>query len=120
MYSYEDKIRAVELYVKLGKRMKATIRHLGFPTKNALKGWYREYERGATLRRDITVHPSIRWRSSRLLWIIFSIMDAASISPGKRWAIHAGACCGAGFTSGIRNSVNAVSGAVAQCRGHWR
>ena len=25
MYSYEDKIRAVELYVKLGKRMKATI-----------------------------------------------------------------------------------------------
>ena len=30
MYSYEDRIRAVELYIKLGKRVR--------PTKNALKG----------------------------------------------------------------------------------
>lgn len=51
MYSYEDKIRAVELYIKLGKRMRATIRHLGFPTKNALKGWYREYERRGDLAK---------------------------------------------------------------------
>jgi len=27
MYSYEDRIRAVELYVKLGKR---TVNHAGF------------------------------------------------------------------------------------------
>ena len=44
MYSYEDRIRAVELYIKLGKRVRATIRQLGYPTKNALKGWHREYE----------------------------------------------------------------------------
>ena len=44
MYSYEDRIRAVELYIKLGKRVRATIRQLGYPTKNALKGWYREFE----------------------------------------------------------------------------
>jgi transposase InsO family protein/transposase-like protein len=44
MYSYEDRIRAVELYIKLGKRVKATILQLGYPTKNALKGWHREYE----------------------------------------------------------------------------
>ena len=30
MYSYEDRIRAVELYIKLGKRVKATIRQLGY------------------------------------------------------------------------------------------
>ncbi len=41
MYSYEDKIRAVELYIKLGKSVRSTIRQLGYPTKNALKGWYR-------------------------------------------------------------------------------
>lgn len=29
MYSYEDRVRAVELYVKLGKRTGATIRQLG-------------------------------------------------------------------------------------------
>jgi transposase-like protein len=44
MYSYEDRIRAVELYIKLGKRVRPTIRQLGYPTKNALKGWHREYE----------------------------------------------------------------------------
>lgn len=49
MYSYKDRIRAVELYIKLGKRQRATIRQLGYPTKNALKGWYREYEE----RRDL-------------------------------------------------------------------
>lgn len=43
MYSYEERIRAVQLYIKLGKRIKATIRQLGYPTKNSLKGWYREY-----------------------------------------------------------------------------
>ena len=49
MYSYGDRIRAVELYIKLGKRVGATIRLLGYPTKNALKRWYLEYER----RRDL-------------------------------------------------------------------
>jgi putative transposase len=44
MYSYEDRIRAVKLYMKLGKRTGATIRQLGYPTKNALKSWHREFE----------------------------------------------------------------------------
>jgi putative transposase len=45
MYSYEDRLRAVRLYIKLGKRVGLTIRQLGYPTKNALKCWYREYEK---------------------------------------------------------------------------
>ena len=44
MYSYEDRLRAVRLYIKLGKRLGLTIRQLGYPTKNALKHWHREYE----------------------------------------------------------------------------
>ena len=42
MYSYEDRIRAVDLYIKLGKRVRATIRQLGYPTKNASlrDSWY--------------------------------------------------------------------------------
>lgn len=44
MYSYEDRVRAVELYIKLGKRVRPTIRQLGYPTKNSLKDWHREYE----------------------------------------------------------------------------
>lgn len=45
MYSYEDRIRAVQLYIKLGKPIRPTIRQLGHPTKNALKSWHRECKR---------------------------------------------------------------------------
>jgi transposase-like protein len=38
MYSYEDRIRAVGLYIKRGKLIRATVRQLGYPTNNALKG----------------------------------------------------------------------------------
>ena len=49
MFSYEDRLRAVRLYIKLGKRVGLTIRQLGYPTKNALKSWHREYERSHDL-----------------------------------------------------------------------
>ena len=49
MHSYEDRMRAVALYIKLGKRVQVTIRELGYATKNTLRGWYREYERGQEL-----------------------------------------------------------------------
>ncbi|MNI88282.1 hypothetical protein D3C73_1455670 [compost metagenome] len=51
MYSYADRLRAVELYIRLGKRLNATIRQLGYPTKkNALRGWYRDYLQHLDLR----------------------------------------------------------------------
>jgi putative transposase len=49
MYSYEDRIRAVRPYVKLVRRVAATIRQLGYPTRNALKSWHTEFE----LRLDL-------------------------------------------------------------------
>lgn len=54
MYSHEDRLRAVQLYIKLGKRVGLTIRQLGYPTKNALKSWYREYEQGVELPAGYT------------------------------------------------------------------
>ena len=59
MYSYEDGIRAVKLYIKLGKRTSATIRQLGYPTKNALKSWHREYEQGGNLRSSHRPLPNL-------------------------------------------------------------
>ena len=50
MYSYKERIRAVKLYIKLGKRTGPTIRQLGYPTKNSPKGWYQEYERDRDLQ----------------------------------------------------------------------
>ena len=45
MFSYEDRLRAVRLYIELGKRVGLTIRQLGYPTENARKSWHREYEK---------------------------------------------------------------------------
>jgi len=52
----KDRVRAVELYMRLGKRAGATILQLGYPTKNALKGWHREYEN----RLDLPVGFAVR------------------------------------------------------------
>ncbi len=57
MYSYEERMRAVELYIKLGKRARATICQLGYPSKNALKGWCREYECRQDLRSGFAPRP---------------------------------------------------------------
>ena len=37
MYFYAGRIRVVEFYFKFGKRIGATVRQLGYLTKNALK-----------------------------------------------------------------------------------
>jgi transposase-like protein len=51
MYSYEDRLRAVLLYINQGKRDGITIRQLGYPTKNTLKVWYLAYERSRDFPR---------------------------------------------------------------------
>ncbi|MDZ4058204.1 MAG: DUF4817 domain-containing protein, partial [Polynucleobacter sp.] len=33
MYSYEQRIKAVELYIKYGRSAAATVRELGYPSK---------------------------------------------------------------------------------------
>ena len=42
MYSYEERMRAVELYIKLGKRLRATIREIvrrtGLSRNTIIKG----------------------------------------------------------------------------------
>ena len=45
MYSYADRVQAVELFIKLGVRVAETIHQLGYPTENALKSWHRAYAR---------------------------------------------------------------------------
>lgn len=60
MYTYEDRLRAMQPYIKLGKSIGLTIRQLGYPTKKALKTWYREYERSHELRAGYRrIHASL-------------------------------------------------------------
>ncbi len=54
MYSYEERIRAVKLYEKYGKRAAAVIRELGYPNRHVLVKWYQEYISKGTLKEKIT------------------------------------------------------------------
>lgn len=51
MYSYEEKKRAVELYIQYEKSCAAVINELGYPSRVALLNWYKDYlEHGETKR----------------------------------------------------------------------
>lgn len=43
MYSYGDRKRAVELYIKYGLSAAGVIHELGYPTRSALRNWYKDY-----------------------------------------------------------------------------
>lgn len=43
MYTHEEKIRAVELYEKSGRKAGIVVKTLGYPAPNILKRWHREY-----------------------------------------------------------------------------
>ena len=62
MYSYEERIRAVKLYEKYGKRAAAVIRELGYPNRHILAKWYQEYISDGSLKEKIA-----RKRSRRVL-----------------------------------------------------
>ena len=57
MYSYEERIRAVKLYAKYGKRAAAVIRELGYPNRHILAKWYQEYISDGSLKEKITRRP---------------------------------------------------------------
>jgi len=57
MYSYEDRIRAVKLYIKLGKRAATTVRMLGYPSQKYLRRWYLIYQETCDLPRNYNRPP---------------------------------------------------------------
>lgn len=57
MYSYEDRMRAVHLYIKYGKRTAAVIRELGYPSRKNLPRWYRTYIEAGDLPKHSRLKP---------------------------------------------------------------
>ena len=52
MYSYEDRMKAVQLYIKYDMSVATVIRELGYPSRGMLYNWYREFEVDGALRSD--------------------------------------------------------------------
>lgn len=53
MHSYEDRIRAVGLYYRYGKKASVVVRELGYPSTKQLGRWVRIYEKTGDLPRDL-------------------------------------------------------------------
>lgn len=104
--SYEDRIRAVKLYIKLGKHTGATIRQLGYPTKNSLTSWPEEYERCLDLSRGYVILKPKYSLAQRLSGTI-STTGAASPPPSRLWATRHGIRCVPGFTNCTPNCTRA-------------
>ena len=45
MYSHEERLKAVKLYIKYEHSLAATIQKLGYPSPKALYNWYKEYRK---------------------------------------------------------------------------
>lgn len=45
MYSKEEKLKAVQLFIKYGYRVRTTVRELGYPSRPMLRQWYLEYKK---------------------------------------------------------------------------
>lgn len=53
MFSYEERIRAVELLIQYDMSYSTTIRELGYPSQRALRNWYSEYSLNGDLHKGI-------------------------------------------------------------------
>lgn len=51
MCSYEDRKRAVELYIQYGCRAAVVIRELGYPNQHSFLKWHKEYLEAGELHR---------------------------------------------------------------------
>ena len=49
MYSYEERMKAVQLYIESGCNETLVYNTLGYPSPNALRQWYREYKQADML-----------------------------------------------------------------------
>ena len=54
MYSYEQRIKAVQLLIKYDMSYSTVIHELGYPDSGSLRGWYKEYKENGDLHKDRT------------------------------------------------------------------
>lgn len=52
MYTYEQRITAVNLYIKYHHKAAAVIRELGYPNRHVLVQWFKEYEATGDLHQS--------------------------------------------------------------------
>lgn len=59
MYTHQEMLKAVKLYIQLNKRTALTIQTLGYPTKNTLRSWYKTYLQSGDLPQGYIRHKQV-------------------------------------------------------------
>lgn len=55
MYSYEDRMKAINLYLQNGHKANKVIDELGYPERHMLHLWYKEYAESGDLHKEFAV-----------------------------------------------------------------
>lgn len=59
MFSHEERVKAIQLFLKYDCSYAATIRKLGYPSVGALRQWYKEYLVSGELHQELRRSQSI-------------------------------------------------------------
>ncbi len=77
MYSYEERLKAVKLYIQYDKSYASVFRELGYPPSNhTLKLWFREYEQNGDLNKSFIKKVYIPLNNEKRLFSIMLSTDA--------------------------------------------
>lgn len=66
MYSYEERIKAVNLLIKYDISYSTVIHELGYPNRSSLKAWYKEYKANGELHSDFVKHSKYTLEQKRV------------------------------------------------------
>ena len=101
MFTEEEKIRAIELYFKYGKKLAPVVRELGYPSKRNLRRWLRSWEAGGGAKESIRHKARYTDEQNRLPLNIILTTAAAWCLPAELWVIPAVMCPLAGLMNFI-------------------
>ena len=101
MFTEEEKIRAIELYFKYGKKLAPVVRELGYPSKRNLRRWIRSWEAGGGVKESIRHKHRYSDEQNRLPLNIILTTAAAWCLPAELWVIPAVMCPLAGLMNFI-------------------
>lgn len=92
MYSHEDRLRAVELYFKYGKKVVQIVRELGYPSTKQLRSWVQAWQTRDVLVKRVRRKPRYTDMQSMPLWSTTLSKVAAWHLLVERWVIPVTYC----------------------------
>ena len=88
MYSYEERKKAVELYMKYDRRGRTVIRELGHPSsRNTLKKWCQEFLETSRLHKNYRSYERYSQEEKEIAIRHYQEHRKCAISTFGRWSI---------------------------------